>query len=324
MRILALLLVSFCPILLYPQSSVPTSQVPQQLAAPPPSSPGLSQPGYLLGPGDTVKITVWTGNEYLQENLTVAPDGTLFIPFFVNKLINVTGLTTSKLRDLVQSELHAIFQRPIVQIITLGFESQKAFLVGEVQNAGQFSIFGSVPILEFIVQHGGFSSRANLAAVQVTRTDGRKETTNIYDIVLKGDQSKNILVNPGDIVFVPSLETVAKTYFVLGEVRAPQVLHSPEDLTLLEVISRAGTLSTSAQAKHVFVVRPEGSEIMDINFSDIYKKGDFSRNVVLKSGDVVYVPKSGRARVADVVNAVTPILSFLRDSLILVDIAKRQ
>ncbi|MBI3939899.1 MAG: polysaccharide biosynthesis/export family protein [Acidobacteria bacterium] len=320
----------FAPALVWAQSIQPPavsagdSQVQQPPSAPPATSPGLSQPGYLLGPGDTLKVNVWTGNEYVQDTLTMAPDGTLFIPFYVNKLVKASGLTAAQLRDLIQSELDQIFQQPIVQLITVGFESQKAFLVGETTTAGQFPIFGNTRILDFVVQHGGFTPRANLAAVQVTRAGAAQLSVNVLDIVLKGDQSQNLVVMPGDIVFVPSLETVSKRYFVLGEVRAPQMVQSPQDLNLLEALSRAGTVAPTGEASRIFVVRqnPEGSEVKEIKFSDIYRTGDLSRNIPLQSGDIVYVPKNRRTRVNDVLSAITPLMNFIRDSALFLDIVR--
>ncbi|HEY3130393.1 MAG TPA: SLBB domain-containing protein [Acidobacteriota bacterium] len=309
-----------------PAPQAPQPQSGQTIQAGIPSSPGLSQPTYQLGPGDTVRVIVWTGNEYLQDNLTVASDGTLFIPFFVNKIVNVTGLTATQLRELILTELQAVFRKPVVQVITVGFESKKALLVGEVSTPGYFPIFGNTRILDFMVQHGGFSQRANLTEVQVTHANGQKLKVNVYDIVLNNDQSQNILVAPGDIIFVPSVETISKKYFMLGEVRNPGLLQSQTDLTLLEAIARSGTLAASAREQHVFVVRqnPDGKvDVRQMLFSDIYQKGDFSQNILLKSGDVVYIPKNLHTRVAEVLGAVTPILSFLRDSVFLYDIFRR-
>lgn len=319
----ALILLLATPIWGQGQVSLPQAQPPASSPAAPPgqplTSPGLSQSGYLLGSGDTVRAIVWTGNEYLQDNLVVAADGTMFIPFFINRLMAVTGMTTAQLREVIQSELQVVFQKPVVQLITVGFESQKAFLLGEVVGSGQFSVFGNTRILDFVVQHGGFSQRANLAEVQVTRADGKKLAVNIYDIVLSGNQTNNILVSPGDMVYVPSLEQVSKRYFVLGEVRAPQMVQSQTDLNILEAISRAGTLDKTAQAKKIFLVRQNsgGPEVQEINFENLYRKADFSQNVPLKSGDIVYVPKNARTRVSDVLSAINPVIQFVRDTAFL-------
>jgi protein involved in polysaccharide export with SLBB domain len=144
--------------------------------------------------------------------------------------------------------------------------------------------------------------------------------------VIKGDHAQNVAVEVHDIVFVPSLETVGNKYFMLGEVRNPGLLVSQEELTLLEAISRSGSTTTAAQTKHVFVVRPTSqgnSDIMDIAFEDLYKQGDATRNIPLKSGDIVYIPRNLRTRISDVLAAVNPILTFVRDAAFLGEILTR-
>lgn len=283
-------------------------------------SPGVAQANYTLGPGDTVKVTAWTGNELLEQTLTLASDGTILVPFYVNKIVKVAGLTTLQVREVLQSELSKYFVSPAVQVLAIGFESKRASLLGEVQQAGNFPIGVSEKIFEYVLQHGGFSPRANLNEVQVTRADGQKLKVNIYDIVLKGDQSQNVALLPGDIVFAPSVESVGKRYFVLGEVRNPGMIQTSEDITLLEAISKAGTLTPAAQGKHVFVVRANpkgGADVLDIAFTDLIKHGDLSRNIQLQNNDIVYVPRNLRTRMTDVLGVVAPILYLAQTSIFL-------
>jgi len=300
-------------------AQAPIPQTPaqpgQQPAALPPS-PGMSSAGYVLGPGDSIRVTVWTGNDYLEQTLTLAGDGTVMVPFFVNKLVPAAGLTAIQLRELIQSNLQKVFLNPLVQVIGLSFESKRASLMGEVASTGYFPIDAQTSILNFVLQHGGFGPKANLSEVQVTRADGQKLRVNIYEIVIKGDKTQDVALKPNDLVYVPSLELIGNKYFMLGEVRSPGLLFSPEPLTLLDAIAKSGTLTQAAQAKHVFVIRvkPEGgSDVKDIRFFDLYRKGDLTTNVMLKSGDIVYVPRSPLTRVADVLNAIIPVTSFVRD-----------
>ena len=300
-----------------------TQQTPSPVAA---SSALPVDPGHLLGPADTIRVTVWTGNELLEQSLSVAGDGTILAPFFINKMIKITGLTAIEVRDLLHAELSKTFISPVVQVITIGFESRKAFIVGEATTPGNFPITGSGQVLEFVLQHGGFSQRANLNEVQVTRKDGTKQRANLYDVIIKGDQSQNISVLPGDIVYVPSVETIGKRYFMMGEVRTPGVLQSTEDLTLVEAIGRSGTLTVAAEAKHVLVVRLNGSgesEVMDIAFSDIYQKGEFSQNIRLQNNDIVFVPRNFRTRMADALSAIAPVLALVRDSIFLTSVTTK-
>src|SRR5438067_7842184 len=70
-----------------------------------PVAPLTPTPGDQLGAGDTLHVTVWTGNEYIIQDLAIAPDGTILIPFFVNKLVQVAGMTSTEVRSLLLDEL---------------------------------------------------------------------------------------------------------------------------------------------------------------------------------------------------------------------------
>src|SRR5687767_9466751 len=109
---------ALCVVLLFGHS-VGLLLATQQTASPVAASPALPvDPGYLLGPGDTIRVTVWTGNELLEQSLSVAGDGTILVPFFINKMIKVTGLTAIEVRDLLLAELSKTFITPVVQVIT--------------------------------------------------------------------------------------------------------------------------------------------------------------------------------------------------------------
>jgi protein involved in polysaccharide export with SLBB domain len=49
---------------------------------------------------------------------------------------------------------------------------------------------------------------------------------------------------------------------------------------------------------------------MDISFDALYKHGDPRGNIRLENEDIVYVPKSRRAKIADVLAVVSPVTSL--------------
>ena len=87
----------------------------------------------------------------------------------------------------------------------------------------------------------------------------------------------------------------SKNIFVLGEVGKPGVYQFRGGVNVLEAISLAGGWKNSAVLNSVMLVRrvfadqPEGYRL---NVYNIIKHGDFSQNMNLEPGDVVYVPKS--------------------------------
>lgn len=97
----------------------------------------------------------------------------------------------------------------------------------------------------------------------------------------------------------------SKVYYVVGEVRYPgPKLYTGRD-TVLRAIAQAHP-EVTGWFKHIKVVRPAENEdseakIFEINLNKIYAKGDATRNVLLEEGDIVYVPPTPLAAVANVI-----------------------
>ena len=85
---------------------------------------------------------------------------------------------------------------------------------GQVGRSGQYIIpeKGNVTLLDAINSSGAIQS-SDLKKVQVVRTVNGKQTTIPVDVktmVDKGDRSKNIVLQPNDVVFVPPIHHVKK------------------------------------------------------------------------------------------------------------------
>ena len=294
-------------------------------AQPPQTSgiPGLPGSNYALGPGDSIRVSAFTGNEYLEQAITLAEDGTIFIPFAVNKLVDVRGKTALQVRDLIQAEMRSTFLNPVVQVLTSSLGSKKALIVGEITSSGVFPISGGETLLDVVASRGGFSQKANLAEVQITRSGGERLRVNLYDYIVRegGNVPK---IEPGDVIYIPSVETVSNKYFMLGEFRIPGVVQSQEKLKLVEAIQKAGSLTNLAKADQIFLIRlnREGvSEITEIAYSDLYKKGNFAVDVPLEAGDILYAPKNKVGKLSDVASAVSPIATIISSFVILKTLA---
>lgn len=100
----------------------------------------------------------------------------------------------------------------------------------------------------------------------------------------------------------------SRSIFVLGEVRTPGKYSIGDQVTLLEVIANAGSL-TSAAGNTIIVQRQKdprapvtgpalpnentGVEIMRISYEDL-REGKLRSNIVLQDGDTLFIPEAER------------------------------
>jgi polysaccharide biosynthesis/export protein len=104
----------------------------------------------------------------------------------------------------------------------------------------------------------------------------------------------------------------SRSIFVLGEVRTPGKYSIGSEVTLLEVIANAGSL-TAAAGNTIIVQRQKdprapvtgpalpdqdtGKEIMRISYEDL-KEGKLKSNIVLQDGDTLLVPEAERCYIS--------------------------
>jgi polysaccharide export outer membrane protein len=96
------------------------------------------------------------------------------------------------------------------------------------------------------------------------------------------------VVNPQITVTVTAISS--KKFMVLGEVNSPGVFLIDTDLTIIEAIAKAGGMTHAAKENKVIVIRrgKEKPELLSFSFKDVWEKGDITRDVTLRPGDIVY------------------------------------
>lgn len=107
------------------------------------------------------------------------------------------------------------------------------------------------------------------------------------------ERAAAFVVNPQ--VSVEILEYASQKFHVLGNVRNPGTFPVDGDTTLLEALSLAGGIDDKGNLEAATVVR--GGQLLPINVADLVKRGDVSRNIYMRAGDLVYVPDGSQDKV---------------------------
>lgn len=266
------------------------------------------QPPSTLGAGDEVFITVIGLKELPTEAVQVSTDGLVSLPV-IGKL-KLAGLTLDEAEDAITERLAPVMRDPQVTVRIGEYYSQPVTVLGAVVEPGVHQLKNRKTLLEAISLAGGFKGDAGYR-IAVTRDlvygdipiDGAvRDETGRYSVaqinlarLLSGTSPKeNILVQPRDVVIVATAEIV----YVLGEVRKAGgfVLREKENLSVLEALSLAEGLQSTAAARHARILRkisddPEGSrEEVAIDLRKMIDgKAD---DIALRPNDILVVPGS--------------------------------
>lgn len=186
--------------------SPPASKPPTNGATNPVKSnavPATTDPAYVIGPQDMLDITVWKEPE-VSRTVPVRPDGRISLPLIHD--LQAAGLTPMQLNSSITEKLSKFVKDPQVTVIVTQINSQRVFILGEVNHAGAIPLLPGMTVLQALSNAGGFSEFANLKGIYVTRMENGtpvKYPFN-YKKVIKGqDTSQNIILKPGDTIIVP-------------------------------------------------------------------------------------------------------------------------
>ncbi len=249
---------------------------------------------YKIGPQDLLEITVF-GLDEMNKTVRVSEDGNITLPLLGEILVQ--DLTKSELEQKLARLLEEKYlQDPQVTIFIREYQSKRVSVLGAVSEPGRYELLGRQTLLHMIAQAGGMTEKAGDEIIVVReKEDGTSKSLRISidDLILKGDSSLNIPLEPGDIVNIP-IDMTVKVY-VFGQVRSPGALEVKKSNlpTLIQAIAQAGGFSDRAAKGRVVIKRKneEGKEEeIKVNVKAIMKgKKD---DIQLKENDVVFVPET--------------------------------
>ncbi|MBM4311745.1 MAG: polysaccharide export protein [Deltaproteobacteria bacterium] len=158
---------------------------------------------YVIGHGDKLNITVW-GQEGLNSEVIVQPDGKISLAL-VND-VQAVGLTVDALRQELEKRYRDFIFEPNVSITVREIKSLKIYVIGEVNNPGEYDLLTYTDVLQAIAKAGGFTIYARPNRIEIIRTYGGQKTKTRfnYNQVVRGKNlQQNIPLKPGDVIIVP-------------------------------------------------------------------------------------------------------------------------
>lgn len=159
--------------------------------------------GYYVKPGDVLQISVW-GEPELQGPALVGPDGTFSFPLVGH--VDANGKTAAELQEIVVERLSAYLSTPVATVSLAEVNGNKIFVIGQVNNPGEFVMSSAVDVMQALSMAGGANPFAQLDNILILRRNGSEQVALPfrYSQVSKGrDLPQNILLQSGDVVVVP-------------------------------------------------------------------------------------------------------------------------
>lgn len=244
----------------------------------------------LIGPGDTLHIVVLETPD-LEQQVRVMDDGTIRLT--LGGSVKVVGLAPGSAAQAIEAYLleKNYLRHPHVQVAVVAYATQKVTVLGEVKQPGQFEIGTPRSIFDVLAMAGGLTDIAD-RNLTVLRHDTREQISYFVSNTAAEAIKAEILVYPGDKVIAAKAGIV----YALGDFARPggyTITNNYSQLTILQLVARAGGTNHSAVPSHARLVRkaPDGS-LTDIPLQlGKMQKGKIP-DMTLQTDDILYVPFS--------------------------------
>lgn len=184
---------------------------------------------YRVLPPDQITITSTSIVEISGLTLRIRPDGKIALPLLGE--LYVANKTPKEIEHMIAEKARVYYKYGDVTVQVAGYASRQIYVFGQVKQAGEIPWTGSDTVLDVLStvqptwlawpervkvvragdpQRGGYmpdsSDDPKVTDTQETwrNDEGSNElTVDLMAMVKKGDLSHNVLLRPGDVVYVP-------------------------------------------------------------------------------------------------------------------------
>jgi polysaccharide export outer membrane protein len=235
---------------------------------------------YRIGPGDEILIRAW-GQLDLDGKLVVDRGGEVFLPKVGT--VSVAGLTYQQLPDYFRAAIGRVFRNFNLTVSLGQLRSVQVFVVGQARRPGTYTVSSLSTLVNALFASGGPSGSGSMRRIQLKRNNQVVTELDFYDLLLKGDKSKDARLLPGDVVYIPP---TGPSVAIAGSVNVPAIYELREGTSLSGAIEMAGGLSTTADGQKAVVERIENHDIRRVEEFPLDTQG---LERPLKDGDVVRI-----------------------------------
>ncbi len=235
---------------------------------------------YVVGAGDELLIRL-SGPESLNAQLTVDTSGSVYIPRV--GAIRVAGLRYDELQKAIQAEIGRVFRNFDLSVSLGHLRSIQVYVVGEARRPGAYTISSLSTVLNALFVSGGPNVQGSLRNIQIRRQGQPTVGFDLYDLVLRGDKSKDVRLQQGDTIFIPSAGAQAA---VSGSVRHPAIYELRGETSVQQLLAIAGGYTPTASTAKISVERIDAD---NARRAFTVGTGAESRDLLLRDGDVLFV-----------------------------------
>lgn len=237
---------------------------------------------YVVGPGDTLKVQYF-GKSNNAFNLVVGRDGMLNLPEIGP--ISAAGMTFEALSAAILERVskQKIGVEATVSMGTL--RSIQVFILGEVMAPGPYTVSALTTVSSALLVGGGLKATGSLRRIELRRGGRNGHYFDFYQTLLRGDTSRDVRLQSGDVIFVPP---VGKRVALAGQVLRPAIYELLNERSAEDVLALGGGVLPNAFAKLSKLDRVGAAGVRETVEQDLSSKAR-RQSLDVRDGDVLQI-----------------------------------
>lgn len=235
---------------------------------------------YVIGPGDEIVLTGW-GQVDIDMRVTVDRNGVINLPKVGT--VNVAGIKYQHLESHLKNKIGQVFRNFELSVSLGKLRSLQVFVVGQANRPGVYTVSSLSTLINTLFMSGGPSQNGTMRHIQLKRAGKVVTDFDLYDMLLKGDKSKDVQLLSGDVIYIPPVGALAA---IAGSVNTEAIFELKGSESLADLLELSGGLTNVAAGQKVTVERIHQREIRKVDEFQLDKNG-LARP--MQDGDVVMV-----------------------------------
>lgn len=238
--------------------------------------------GYILGPGDELVIQV-NGMFEVNERLVIDRDGRVLVPKIGP--LNLAGVALNNVEKVFANHIGKTYRNFTLSVTMGRLRSIEIFVVGQARKPGRHLVSSLSSLINALFETGGPSSNGSLRAIELRRAGKTIASVDIYAFLAHGDNSKDMQLLAGDIVYIPPAGARAA---LLGTMNAPAIYELRNSETINQILSLSGGLPALAAPQKAQLERVDAKRTIARYVEDFALDAN-GLGLVLHAGDILTI-----------------------------------
>ncbi|XPF96149.1 SLBB domain-containing protein [Colwellia sp. RE-S-Sl-9] len=236
---------------------------------------------YTIGTGDVLSVQMF-GKENNDYELAVSREGEVVFPEL--GAFKVVGMTFKEVKKYLKNEIQNKILGVDVVITLAELRSIRVFVLGEAFKPGNYLLSSLSSITHAIFSAGGISDIGSLRNIQLKRAGKLISSLDLYDLLINGDSSNDVLLKSGDVIFIPP---VGNRVSIDGEVKRPAIYELKKEESFDSILTMAGGMLPSAYPSSTIVERYNNRNLRSIINVDLSIANNLAKKA--RAGDYIRV-----------------------------------